>query len=297
MENGLRRLRYFRVLANELNFRRAAAKLGMTQPALSRAIALLENDVGTPLLERTNRQVRLTLAGEAFASGSSRVLAALDLAIDQTLKVASGFTGTLVIGYTDTAIAGRLPDIIQSFRTARPDIHLRLVQSYTHRQLEMLDEGALDIGFLTGPVSGTLYSAIDTQRDPLFAVLPQDHPLADNDSVLLSDLADLPFVLGDLDHWGAFHAHLFAHCKKAGFSPNIVQTAPDSRALFGLVSCGTGVSVQAKSLILRGDARIVCKPLGDKVEPVVTQAVWSRRNSPPALAQLIEHVAGYEAMS
>ena len=113
METGLRRLRYFRALAEGLNFRATAERLNITQPALSRAIAQLEADVGVALFERTNRRVRLTLAGETFAAGCDRVLKSLDGAIDQTLRVARGFAGNLTVGYTDTVIAGVLPDLIR----------------------------------------------------------------------------------------------------------------------------------------------------------------------------------------
>lgn len=294
MENGLRRLRYFQLLSKELNFRRAAAKLGITQPALSRAIALLEKDVGTSLFERNNRQVNLTLAGGSFAVGCTRVLTALDVAIDQTLKVANGYSGSLVIGYTDTAIAGRLPDIIQTFGAAVPGVQLRLIQAYTQQQLSMLEDGLLDIGFLTGPVEQGHFRSIEMQSDRLFAILPRDHYLATRNSVTLANLAELPFVLGDLDHWGAFHAHLFGHCKKAGFSPNTVQTAPDSRALIGLVSCGVGVSVQAESLIRHGDTRVICKPLEDVPQSVMSEAVWNERFNPPARSRMIDHLAGYD---
>ena len=293
METGLRRLRYFQCLSTELSFRRAAAKLGLTQPALSRAIALLEEDIGTPLFKRSNRQVELTLAGEAFAVGCERVLTALDGVIDQALRVADGREGTLVVGYTDTAIAGLLPDIIQSFRVAAPRIHLRLIQTYTKQQIVSLEDGSLDIGFLTGPVEPGHFQAIDIQSDRMMVILPRGHDLAARSAVSLSDLATLPFVLGDLDRWGAYHAHLFRQCEKAGFRPEIVQTAPESRALIGLVSCGMGVSVQAESLVEHGDARVVRKPLTDVLEKVTTQAAWNTRFQKPARSRMIDHLAGY----
>lgn len=294
METGLRRLRYFRVLAEELNFRRSAERLGITQPALSRAIALLEEDVGATLLERSRRGVALTAAGRSFATGADGVLAALDGAVAQARKVADGQAGTLSIGYTDTAVAGRLPDIVRSFRTAFPELHVHLVQGYTRQQREWLEDGRLDVAFMTGPTTGEHRGAITVQRDAYTAILPGAHPLAARASLTLADLAGEPFVLGDPDHWSVYNGDFLALCESAGFSPRVVQSAPDSRGIVGLVSCGMGVSVQTASLARHGDERVAFRPLDRCPARIVTQAVWNTRFVQPAKTRLVEHLRGYD---
>lgn len=293
METGLRRLRYFHVLAEELSFRRSAARLGLTQPALSRAIALLEQDVGTQLFERSNREVSLTLAGKSFAVGCERVLSALDGAITQARKVADGYAGSLVIGYTDTAIAGRLPDIVQAFRVANPDIEIALRQAYTQAQYELLANGQIDVGFLTGPVHLPHCESVDIQRDRFVAVLPKGHRLAGREALALADLAEEPFVLGDYAHWNVYHDQLFALCRDAGFQPRVVQTAPDSRGILGLVSCGMGVSVQTEGLMQDGDRRVAFRQLDDCNARLTTVVAWNKRYPQPIKARLMEHVGDF----
>jgi len=291
METGLRRLRYFKMLAVELNFRRTAQRLGITQPALSRAIGQLEQDVGAQLLERTSRQVRLTLAGETFAAGCGRILDRLDTTIDQTLNVARGYAGTLVIGYTDTSIAGRLPNVIKSFLSEAPDVHVRLIQVFTRQQLVMLRDGAIDIGMLTGPVVDDAFATRDVQIDRFVALVPRDNPLAGRESVALGELAAYPFVLGDFEAWATYNELLFAQCEKRSIRPRIVQTAPESRAIVGLVACGLGVSIMPESLARTADERIAVLAVRDVDARMTTQAVWPHASKSPALGRFVRHLA------
>ena len=294
MDTGLRRLRYFNALAELLNFRRAAQKLNITQPALSRAIAQLEAEVGAALFERSNRRVRLTLAGRTFAIGCGQVLKSLDGTIDQTRKVAHGYVGNLKIGYTDTVIAGRLPDIVKAFRGIAPGIDIRLIQAYTELQMQMIADGILDIGIMTGPIASASLATLDIQSDRLVAILPRDHPLAKADEVALAELSDFAFILGDLDCWGAYHALLFRYFDRCGFRPQIVQTAPESRAIIGLVTCGLGVTIMPESLAIALDRRVVARPVSDIGEPMITQAGWMPDAANPAVKRFLGHLRDYE---
>jgi DNA-binding transcriptional LysR family regulator len=289
METGLRRLRYFSTLATELNFRRTAEKLNITQPALSRAIAQLEEEVGVRLLERSNRHVKLTLAGENFANGCNRLLEGLNATIDQTLKVARGFAGTLAVGYTDTAIAGKLPDLIRSLLGDAPELHIQLIQAYSKRQLEMLHDGTIDIGIVTGPVEDNSLRSVDIQTDRFVALVPRGNPLAGNKDVALADLAEYRFVLGDPEAWGIYNALLFEHCERGGIRPQIVQTAPESRAIVGLVACDLGVSIMPESVTHTVDERIVVLPIRDINGQMITQAVWLKDSKKPAVARFVQH--------
>lgn len=291
METGLRRLRYFQALAAALNFRRAASHLNITQPALSRAIAQLEVEIGTLLFERTNRQVALTLAGKTFAKGCARTLASLDATVDETRRVARGDAGTLVIGYTDTVIAGRLPDIVEGFAKILPGVTIRLVQAYTARQMTMLDGGHLDVGIVTGPVTHVGLKTCPVQSDRFMALLPTGHPLAAQDRIRLADLAGQPFVIGDPDRWGAYNTHLTAHCERAGFQLHVVQTAPESRAIVGLVSCGLGVTVLPEALLSTVDRRVVARDIADLDARLDSFACWQLTGMQPALRRFVDHLA------
>lgn len=299
METELRRLRYFQALAAELNFRRAAKRLNITQPALSRAIAQLEAEVGTRLFARTNRQVALTLTGRAFAKGCDRTLASLQDTVDETRRIARGFAGTLAIGYTDTSIAGCLPDIVDGFARVAPGVRIRLVQAYTTLQLRMLADGHLDVAIMTGPLSGRAaeggMGTAMVQSDRFMALLPVGHPLAARAVLRLSDFADQPFVTGDPENWEAYNMHLTGHCERAGFRPRVVQTAPESRAIIGLVSCGLGISILPEALVTTVDRRVAARAIGGLDERLETLACWFTADMPPTLTRFVAFLKDHAA--
>lgn len=301
MSTDLRRLRYFQALSMELNFRRAAKRLNITQPALSRAIAQLEEEVGTRLFTRTNRQVALTLSGRTFAKGCDRTLASLQDTVDETRRIARGSAGTLSIGYTDTSIAGRLPDLVDGFARLAPGVGIRLVQGYTSLQLRMLADGDLDVAIVTGALTGPAVSTAAgvggtetamVQSDRFMVLLPTGHPLALRPSVLLSDLADQLFVAGDPEKWEVYDSHVKAHCERAGFRPRIVQTAPESRAIVGLVSCGLGIGILPESIVATVDHRVVARPINGLDASLETVAHWYTADMPPTLTRFVGFLKG-----
>lgn len=290
MERGLRRLRYFSVLAQELNFRRTAERLHITQPALSRAIAQLEDEVGARLLTRTNRRVALTAAGADFAAGCAALLGGLDDTITRTLKVAEGHAGTLTIGYTDTAIAGCLPDHIKTFRAALPQVELRLLQMYSTLQIDALADGTIDVGIMTGPVADGSLKALPVQRDRFLAVLPRDNPLSRQGAVDLKALNAYPFVFGDNEAWSIYNALLFTECEARGLTPEIIQVVPESRAILGLVACGFGISILPECLTRALDPRVCAVRIADLSTLMTTQAVWRADTINPVVARFASHL-------
>lgn len=294
MDTSLRRLRYFRAVARTLNFRAAARELNITQPALSRAIAQLEDELEVRLFDRSTGRVKLTRAGRTFTIECDRVLAALESAMEETRRVARGEIGSLAIGYTDTAMAGAIPDIIETFRKASPGVTIRLYQVPTNAQVEMLRSGQLDVGLLTGPVDRRAFCAVTVQRDRLVMLAPADHRLAGRQSLKLHELAGEPFVLGDQTDWFIYNRSLLELCERAGFAPRVVQTAPESQAIIGLVSCGLGVTIMPECHARVLNARTVAIPIDDGVEPMLTEAAWIEGRDHPALARFGAHLARYD---
>ncbi|WP_300064472.1 LysR family transcriptional regulator [uncultured Roseobacter sp.] len=294
VRTGFRRLRYFDKVAETLNFRRAARSLGITQPALSRAIALLEAELGVRLLERTKTGTTLTPAGKVFHAECGRVFAALNHAAEEAQRVARGEIGSLAIGYTDTAIAGAIPDIIETFRQEMPNVGIRLHQVNTSAQLTMLHNGQLDIGLATGPVDQSVFSAITVQRERLVAILPNGHRLSGRNAIAVEDLTDEPFVLGDPIDWRVYNRHLHELCEKAGFSPRVIQTAPEAQAIIGLVRCGLGVTIMPACHAKMSNGHITSIPLADEIAPMVTEAVWIETRDHPALSRFCGHLEKYD---
>lgn len=153
MAIDLSHFRYFVAVAEELHFHRAAKRLGVAQPALSRTIKNLENALGVTLLERSIRIVALSNAGKSFLIGCRESLGYPEKIIEDAQRIHQGNIGTLRIGYTDFAMNGRLPSLLKAFRDQTPDIALLSTHSVTSEQLNQLEEGTIDFGFATGTVS------------------------------------------------------------------------------------------------------------------------------------------------
>ena len=289
----MRHIRYFTAVAEELHFRRAAERLNIAQPALSRAIAHLETQIGVRLLERTNRQVSLTPAGDIFLKGCRSALSSLTVTIDQARKAQLGESGHLVIGYTDFAISGELPQILQGFLARFPDVTIEPTHGFTSDQLAGLEAGTLDFGFLTGPTEQNGIASRTVQVDRLVVVLYESHPLALSETISIHDLAEERFVLGMPEGWMHFHNHLDALCQTAGFEPNVVQRAFNSEGIFGLIACRMGITILgecAQNYIRKG---LVIRPLADSTAIVPTEAAWSTGMLTPVKRKFISFVEEY----
>lgn len=288
MHIDLRHLRAFEAVAEELHFRRAAERLHLAQPALSRTIQQLEESVGEVLLLRSNRRVELTEAGRAFLSGGKAVLERLEIAVEQARKAGAGLSGQLSIGYTDFAISGVLPGILDGLRRQHPDLRIELVYASTQQQLIDLKLGRIDFGLVTGPTPNAEFDGIAVQRDRFVAVLPQHHPLAGQAEVDLPDLAHEPFVLGSMQHWLNFRRHLDALCISAGFLPNVVQEAYNSEGVFGFVTANIGISIHVECASNISRKGVVLRPLKGVHQRLCTEAVWTRGPLRPTQQIFIE---------
>lgn len=274
MRLGIRHIRYFKAVAEELHFGRAARQLNIAQPALSRSIKHLETQIGVQLLERNNRKVSLTKAGKVFLGGCQQLIDVMEGMVIQTQKASIGEAGHLIIGYTDFAISGLMPAILRDFRKQYPDISIEPVHGFTSTQLYNLEQGKLDVGFITGPFERSGYKSVTIQQNPYVAVVYENHPLAWKKSVQLSDLAGESFILGSTMGWEHYHDHLFRLCRRAGFKPDVVQTAFNIEGIFGLVACEMGITIQPDCVNENLRKGLVACPIRGVTDTVPTVAVW-----------------------
>lgn len=287
---NLRHLRYFAVLGGELHFRRAAARLNISQPALSRSIQLLEEGLGFALLERNKRNVALTPAGAVYLDGCRSIIATLDMTMSRARGAARGQIGEVRIGYTDIAVAGILPTVVRSFRSACPGVTITANHGCSQAQIDDLDADRLDVGFLTGPWSRPGYETWTVQMDTLVALLPERHRLAAKPTLSPADFADEPFVTGEPRFWAHFDAHVRALCTRAGFQPRVVQHASNNEAILGLVACGIGVSFQAETIRMSLRNGVVVRDIAGCAPEIPTLAAWRTETVNPVKANLIAHV-------
>lgn len=278
----LRQLRQFVAVAEELHFRRAAARLNMSQPPLTTAVRRLEEDIGAVLVERGNRTVRLTAAGEVLLVEARRILAQADHALAATRDAARGRTGVVRLGYVGSATYGRLPAVIRRFRDAFPEVRLELREMTSAALVAALRRDELDLAVLIPPLAdgGDLVLA-DFDQDRLALALPAGHPLA-GVAASVADLAGQPFILWPATEGQGFHFQVVSLCVAAGFSPRVVQEAHGMHAVLSLVAAEAGVSIVPASMASVLAAAVRYRPL-DEPEAVFTLAI-GRRDTPPSPA-------------
>jgi DNA-binding transcriptional LysR family regulator len=289
---NLQQFRYFVALGEELHFRRAAERLNLSQPALTRSIQQLEQAVGLQLVKRNNRNVALTPAGEKYLEGLKSMLSIFEGTTNRARRAAMGEAGTVRISYTDIAVVGILPLVVSTFREAHPNIAIHANHGCTQAQIDDLEIGKLDMGFFTGPWSQEGYSTWVVQQDSFVAVLPAQHRLASATTLRLTDFAEEPFVLGEPRFWTHYHEHLYRYCRRVGFEPRVVQYASNNEGILGLVACGMGVSIQAESIRAYGRSNIVMRYLESEIAKVPTIAAWRTEPADTITQRLVAHVKG-----
>jgi DNA-binding transcriptional LysR family regulator len=277
-------IRCFVAVAEELHFSRAAERLNMTQPPLSRQIRLLEHHVGTQLLDRNSRTVRLTAAGRAFLPEAARILRMAEEAATAARRVAKGEQGTLTIGFTAAAGYGLLPDLVRRLRERVPGIGLTLKEVVTTAQIEALDSGQLDLGLMRPHAE---HGELETQRvaaESLMLALPEreagEWPL----DCTLDCLHQKPFLMYSPYEARYFFQLLNTCFDRAGVAPDIVEHVGQIHTMLALVSAGVGAalipeaaaSLQFKGIVLR---KVTMEP----ARPVETVCAWRRDNDNPVL--------------
>jgi DNA-binding transcriptional LysR family regulator len=262
----LRQIRSFLSIAETLHFGRSAELIHLSQPALSLQIRALEEEVGVRLFERNRRKTTLTAAGFAFRDDAAAALSQLEQAIRRARLAASGKVGRLRIGFISTAGTEIVPDIVRQFRELNPEVEFSLRNILTAEQVQMLENGSLDIGFLRLPIGG--YPALDVvtvHREPFVLVIPSSHPLAKRKSVRLRELAGQDFVMYERTYAPGFHDLIFGMLSDARIVPNVCQTAGEIPTLVSLVASGMGITILPASVLKRYIAPVVAREILDRI--------------------------------
>lgn len=242
----LRHLRYFVAVAEELHFARAAKRLGMAQPPLSRQIKQLEMELKVRLLHRADRKVQLTQAGVLFLPQARETLMQAERAALIVQRAARGELGLLNIATPSSMpFTGILPQMLRSYRQAFPGVQLLLQEMGINLQLQGLINGELDIGFIRLPVTHfpAGIHAHTILREKILVALNEDHPLAARERISLASLADEAFIMYPYDLGGGLYDITMSLCRKAGFVPRIEQEAKTVPMAVSLAAAGLGVAL------------------------------------------------------
>jgi DNA-binding transcriptional LysR family regulator len=285
----LRHLRYFAAVAEELHFGRAARKLHISQPPLSMQIRALEEELGVTLLNRTQRSVSLTQAGNALLAEARHILARVDQAILTTKRAGRGEIGELLVGFISVADYNVLPEVLREFRRRFPLVNLTLREATSDAQLRDLVAGRMDVGFVLPPVNEPALESVAILREPLIAALPEKHPLARKPGKLaLEKLNDAPFILFPRPNAPGLYDDIVSCCKAAGFSPRVEQEAIQMQTIVSLVSAELGVALIPASMMHLRRTGVIYKELRGGSPPIEIHLAWRRGDDLPALRVFID---------
>lgn len=247
----LRHLRYFVAVAEEEHMTRAAARLGIQQPPLSQQIRDLERELDVELFDRTPRSIKLNTTGSVFLDDARALLALADEAVTRARQTARGELGHLVVGYTSSAsLHERVPQIIRAFRARYPLIGLEVRENTTRDLLDAVADKEIDVAFVR---SSTLHRPellnILLCDEPMLVALPVDHPFAAGSTPLsLSMLANESFVLYLRGDGPGIQDVLIPACRKAGFTPRVVESVSRLLSAVTMVAAGRGISIVPEAL-------------------------------------------------
>jgi len=284
---GLRHLRYFVAVAEELHFGRAAARLFIAQPPLSQQIQQLERELGLTLFQRTSRRVQLTPAGEVFLMGVRQTLAALDAAVQSARRASRGETGWLGIGFAASATYDLLPAVLHDFRAQFPDVHLSLMELNAAEQSVALRDRSIHVGFARPYAEEAEVAVEAVLREPFLVALPESHPLAAQPALSLPLLAGEPFVSFPERPLPSYAQVVRAVCEGAGFAPRVVQEVREMQTAISLVAAGLGVALLPASVQhLRRDG-VVYRPLPNDAPRTELAVISRKEDASPTLQNFL----------
>jgi DNA-binding transcriptional LysR family regulator len=284
----LRHLRYFIAVAEELNFSRAAQRMHMAQPPLSAAIRQLERDLGVDLFLRTTREVKLTDAGRAFLEGARRTLADADQAAEDARRAAAGELGRLRIAYSWSTRFETLPALGRAFRAGHPEVELLAQEMWNARMPAAFANGSIDVALSLCPEIAAELELVPIRGERLVALLPGAHPLAREEAIPLSALADEDFILFPREIAPRLHDAFVAIYRRAGFEPQVRNESFHTGWDLGVLPEIPAVAVAPQTVAAGLPDGIVAVAIAEPSDSIETCLVWRADDGSPAVAAFVQ---------
>ena len=286
----LRHLRYFVAVAEAENVSRAALKLHVSQPGVSRQIRDLEEEIGFQLFERSAKSLKLTGAGRTFLTEARAVLQRADEAVKTARAIATGEQGELHVGYAPSPTSRILPPALRAFQEESPNVRVRLHDFSTEEMIAGLREGKLQIAFLVRPTAGMLRGVHfeEILRDPICLAVAPKHPLARRRTVALADVVKEPLVIYSRAEYPEAHeelAEMFAHLKAR---PHIAEEHDGVASLIAGVESGAGVALVPGSIACIAGPRLKLVRVQPAPPPLIIGAAWPKDALAPAAERFLK---------
>jgi DNA-binding transcriptional LysR family regulator len=284
----LRHIRYFLAVAEELHFRKAAEKLFISQPGLSRQIKLFEEELGVVLFERHNRKVVLTKVGEYLKVEFSLQIKTLSHTLENAKLLHDGKKGALKIGYVGSAMQDVIPNLLLRFEKNHPNILFNLKEIDNQKQIEGLLSFSLDVGFVRLERVPRTLEIKSILKENFCLVLPKNHLISENNFKNLAQFKEESFILFDSKYSASYYEKVMQIFDDCGFTPLISHNTIHSSSIFKLVENNFGISIVPKSLAQKRGHKIKFIELDMIAQKTTLSVIWNQKNTNPILNDVLE---------
>jgi DNA-binding transcriptional LysR family regulator len=284
----LRHIRYFLAVAEELHFRKAAEKLFISQPGLSRQIKLFEEELGVILFERHTRKVVLTKVGEYLKVEFSLQIKTLSHTLENAKLLYDGKKGALKIGYVGSAMQDVIPNLLLRFEKNHPNILFNLKEIDNQKQIEGLLSFSLDIGFVRLERVPRTLEIKSILKENFCLVLPEKHFISKDNFKSLAQFKEESFILFDSKYSASYYEKVMQIFDDCGFTPLISHNTIHSSSIFKLVENNFGISIVPKSLAQKRGHKIKFIELDMIAQKTTLSVIWNKKNSNPILNDVLE---------
>jgi DNA-binding transcriptional LysR family regulator len=282
----LKQLRCFVAVATELNFRRAALRLNMTQPPLTRQIQMLEHELGVQLFERSKHAVKPTTAGQVFLVDATRLLNLAEQAASTVRRASKGETGRVRVGFTGAAGHEIVPGLLAAAKQTLPDIDVVVHELISAAQIEAFAANSIDLGIMRPLGSRQKLATFLINVEPLVIVLPANHPLADSRDIDLQCINDEPFIMHSPDDGKYFHDRIMAMFWSSKVMPDFVQYIDQTHTIISMVRAGLGMSIVPASAQRFHFDNVVFRPIRDGAVSAEMIMAWRPDQCIPSVTAL-----------
>lgn len=286
----LRHFRYFLAVAEDLHFRKAAERLFISQPGLSRQIKQMEDDLGIQLFHRHNRKVQLTSAGVYLKNELTRNLKNLDNILDYAKLLQDGKQGKLEFGYVGSAMQDIIPNLLIQFKKEHPNVQFGLKEMDNQKQIESLLSHDIDVGFVRLDRVPRGLAIKPILKESFCLVLPKNHPINSDNFKNLNQLKDESFILFDPSYSPSYYEKIMQIFDKSGFTPIISHNTIHAASIYKLVENGFGLSIVPKSLQKGYNMEVRFIELFNIPERTTLSVVWDKNNRNPIVSSLLNKI-------